>query len=72
MAPITDEVVDKLTSTIKSLEQRVHELESKLNGGGSSGSGANPLNSMRMVLMGPPGAGKSYIEHQAIRSLSTD
>lgn len=63
MPPITDEVVNGLTDTIKKLESRVQELEAKLNGsssgnGRSSGGGANPLNSMRMVLMGPPGAGK--------------
>ena len=59
MAPITDEIIDKLNDTIHKLESRVKELEAKLNGS-SSGGGANPLNSMRMVLMGPPGAGMSY------------
>lgn len=63
MAPITDEVVNGLTDTIKKLESRVQELEAKLNGsssggGSSSSGGVNPLNSMRMVLMGPPGAGE--------------
>lgn len=58
MAPITDDIVNDLKSTIHKLESRVHELEARFNGspGGGSG-GANPLNAMRMVLMGPPGAG---------------
>lgn len=57
MAPITEETVSTLHSTIQSLEKRVRELEGKLNGG--SGSGSNPLNTMRMILIGPPGAGKA-------------
>lgn len=56
MAPITDQLVDDLKSTISKLEARVQELESKLSSSGSSSSA--PPSSMRMVLMGPPGAGK--------------
>jgi len=50
MAPITDEIVTDLKSTIARLEKRIEELETRLTGG-SQGS-------MRMILMGPPGAGK--------------
>jgi adenylate kinase len=53
MAPITDEVISDLKSTIHRLEKRVEELESRLSGGEKSSAGA-----MRMILMGPPGAGK--------------
>jgi len=53
MVPIADEVISDLKSTIQRLEKRVQELESRLAGGEKS-----PAGSMRMVLMGPPGAGK--------------
>lgn len=55
MAPISDEAVHELRATVKKLEDRVQELEGKLSG--SSKPPAKPLESIRMVLMGPPGAG---------------
>ena len=59
MAPITDETVHTLQDTIAKLESRVHQLESKLGGGdGGSGKAAPGGQSVRMILMGPPGAGK--------------
>jgi adenylate kinase len=54
MAPITDQAVDELKSLVAKLEKRVLELESKA--GLSTGRPA--LEQMRLVLMGPPGAGK--------------
>ncbi|KAF2836923.1 adenylate kinase [Patellaria atrata CBS 101060] len=56
MAPITDTVVDELKSLVEKLEKRVHELEAKLEGNPSSS--ASSSGSMRMILIGPPGAGK--------------
>jgi len=56
MAPITDSVVDELKSTVHKLEQRIAELESRLSGHG--GSSAASQESVRMILMGPPGAGE--------------
>ncbi|KAF2085792.1 adenylate kinase 1 [Saccharata proteae CBS 121410] len=56
MAPVTDQVVDELKSLVNKLESRVNELESKLEGGSKSSGGAQQA--MRMILMGPPGAGK--------------
>ena len=58
MAPITDDTVDALRDTIRKLESRVHQLESRL-GEGHGGSSANDrtMESIRMILMGPPGAG---------------
>lgn len=53
MAPITEETVDGLKNVIGNLEARVVELEQRLVNGASS---SKPP-SMRMVLMGPPGAG---------------
>jgi len=57
MAPITDDAVNSLKDLITKLENRVHELEGKLSGGGSSGGSANLPQAMRMTIMGPPGAG---------------
>jgi adenylate kinase len=54
MAPTSDEVIDTLKSTVDKLEQRVVELESRLAGKASGGSNAS---GMRMIIMGPPGAG---------------
>lgn len=53
MAPITDEVVADLKATIARLEKKVEDLEARLDGGSS-----RPASAMRMILMGPPGAGK--------------
>ena len=55
MAPITDTVVDDLKSTVPRLEQRIAELENRLSG---HGGGAASTESVRMILMGPPGAGE--------------
>ncbi|KAL4928247.1 adenylate kinase ADK1 [Aspergillus undulatus] len=56
MAPITDEVVDGLKSTIGKLEARIEDLESRLVGGEPKPKSA--AEHMRLILMGPPGAGK--------------
>jgi adenylate kinase len=55
MAPLTDSAVDELKGTVSRLEQRIAELESRLQG---QVSVADPSQeSVRMILMGPPGAG---------------
>ncbi|KAL5117068.1 adenylate kinase [Pleosporales sp. CAS-2024a] len=56
MAPLTDSVVDELKSTVHKLEQRIAELEGRLSGHGAASPPAQ--DSVRMILMGPPGAGK--------------
>ena len=62
MAPITDDIVDTLRDTIHKLESRVQQLEAKLQGGGSSSpSPSSGTNSVRMILMGPPGAGMRMV-----------
>ena len=53
MAPITDETVNGLRDLVGKLEARVHQLEARL----SMESGSNKPGSMRMILIGPPGAG---------------
>ncbi|KAB8214154.1 adenylate kinase-domain-containing protein [Aspergillus novoparasiticus] len=55
MAPITEEAVSGLKDIIGKLEARVEELESRLSNGSKPKS---VTEHMRMVLMGPPGAGK--------------
>ncbi|KAF7165645.1 hypothetical protein CNMCM5623_009784 [Aspergillus felis] len=55
MAPITEEVVHGLKDMIEKLETRVQELEGRLGGESKPKSIAEQ---MRIVLMGPPGAGK--------------
>ncbi|KAJ5874490.1 adenylate kinase [Penicillium soppii] len=55
MAPITEEAVSGLKNTINQLEAKVSELESRLANGGKPKSAAEQ---MRIILMGPPGAGK--------------
>ncbi|KAJ5584122.1 adenylate kinase [Penicillium hispanicum] len=56
MAPITEETVSGLKDTIGKLEARVVELESRLVNGGSKPKSV--AEQMRIILMGPPGAGK--------------
>jgi adenylate kinase len=55
MAPITETVVDDLKSTVHRLEKRIAELESRLSGHGGGAHASEE--SVRMILMGPPGAG---------------
>lgn len=55
---MSQELVDKLKSTVDKLEARVEELESRLKGQVSGGQqGGSKGDSIRMILMGPPGAG---------------
>jgi hypothetical protein len=56
MAPITDQIVDDLKSTISKLESRISELEGRLVHGGASSSSSQE--GVRMILIGPPGAGE--------------
>ena len=60
MAPITDDIVETLRDTIHKLESRVQQLEAKIghsDGLSSAGTLNRPIQSVRMILMGPPGAG---------------
>lgn len=57
---MSQELVDKLKSTVDKLEARVEELENRLRGnssGGNGGGNGGVSESIRMILMGPPGAG---------------
>lgn len=49
------ETVETLKATVAKLEQKIEDLEGRLQGKLPSGSS----DSMRMILIGPPGAGMS-------------
>ncbi|KAI9845657.1 MAG: adenylate kinase [Sclerophora amabilis] len=59
MAPIQEDTVEGLRDLVRKLEARVDQLEGKL-GDADGGPGKTKPNtpSLRMILMGPPGAGK--------------
>lgn len=60
MAPIKDETVDALRELVNKLECRVEQLEVKLQqvgGEGPARGSKSPSDSIRIILMGPPGAG---------------
>lgn len=57
MAPITDETVAGLKNIISKLEARVEQLEERLTHGGESSKPKSVAEHVRIVLMGPPGAG---------------
>lgn len=59
MAPLGEQLVDQLKGTIDKLETRVAELEARLHGKAQSAASSLSSNSdeMRIILMGPPGAG---------------
>ena len=56
MAPIGDKDVQALQDSVQQLQARVKELEDKLEHV-QTGSKPTPPKSVRMILMGPPGAG---------------
>lgn len=58
MAPLTDSAVSDLQSTVSRLEKRIAELETRLQGQVSIADRSQE--SVRMILMGPPGAGTPW------------
>ncbi|CAG8954916.1 hypothetical protein HYFRA_00008604 [Hymenoscyphus fraxineus] len=54
MAPIGDDVAQKILDSIQDLQSRIKKLEDGIHNKTTSA----PAESVRMVLMGPPGAGK--------------
>lgn len=73
MAPIKDETVDELRDLVSKLETRVEQLEAKLEqttGGPSTRKQKNPSAGIRMILMGPPGAGMDSMAELAIIGIS--
>lgn len=58
MAPIGDDTVKALQDLVNKLESRVKELEDKLTHA-QGGTKHTSEEGVRMILMGPPGAGMS-------------
>ncbi|KAI9849407.1 MAG: adenylate kinase [Thelocarpon superellum] len=59
MAPIKDDTVDALKEMVHKLETRVGELEARLQQGAPGPSKPrSTTEELRLILMGPPGAGK--------------
>lgn len=71
MAPITDDVVNGLKGLIEKLENRVQEVEAKLTGHESSSTPSTSPSGMRMVIMGPPGAGQTILSNIVFLKLTT-
>ncbi len=60
MAPVTTQTMESLQETIAKLESRVNQLEAKLQAKGGDTSTpflSRTKDSIRIILMGPPGAG---------------
>lgn len=57
MAPITEDTVDSLKDLINRLESRVHHLEARLEGREKP----TDVEGVRMILIGPPGAGATHL-----------
>ena len=55
MAPVSEQLIEDLKNTVHRLESRVQDLEGRLSGDGKKSSAGE---SVRMILMGPPGAGE--------------
>jgi adenylate kinase len=58
MPPIGDDTVQTLQDLVNKLESRVKQLEDKLTHA-QAGTKHIPSEGVRMILMGPPGAGVS-------------
>ncbi|KAF2274283.1 adenylate kinase 1 [Westerdykella ornata] len=58
MAPLAEQVVDDLKQHIARLEGRIAELEGKLAPGHAGAPAPTTPEGVRMILIGPPGAGK--------------
>jgi hypothetical protein len=55
MAPVSEQLAEQIHNTLKSLEDRLAKVEARLEGKTPSSSPSQ--DGMRMILMGPPGAG---------------
>lgn len=57
MAPAVDNPVESLKGVIDKLEKRIEDLEARLRQASGEKPQAQP-GQIRLVIMGPPGAGK--------------
>ena len=65
MAPIVDETVEALRDLVHKLESRVQQLEAKLEQADGTPARTS-TSSVRMILMGPPGAGTRSLPIKAV------
>lgn len=73
MAPVSSDVVDDLKAMIAKLESRVQELEGKVERKATSigaSKGPSTMQQLRMILIGPPGAGRCCGSLNAIFGLT--
>ena len=56
---MADALVAQLKATVDKLENRVVELEARLHGHSAAAPSGGETSGMRMILIGPPGAGMS-------------
>lgn len=59
MAPIDEGTVDGLKDMVQKLERRIRTLEDKIEG--REKTSTSVADQMRMILIGPPGAGTCSI-----------
>ena len=72
---MADALVAQLKATVDKLENRVVELEARLHGHGGASPSGGETSGMRMILIGPPGAGMSPLNPNApvhIRTSGTE
>ena len=62
MAPIKDEAVDALKDLVHKLEAKVEQLESRLHGDGKGSTSRSQTGNLRLILIGPPGAGTGLLK----------
>ena len=62
MAPIKDEAVDALKELVHKLQARVEQLESRLHGDGKGSTSRSQTGNLRLILIGPPGAGTGLLK----------
>ena len=67
MAPITDQTVNDLKAQVAHLEKRIWELEQKERGV----KPVDAADAMRMILIGPPGAGMTSV-HSHVPKLTIE
>jgi hypothetical protein len=67
------ELVETLKKTVEKLEQRIEDLESRIQGGhGGAASQKAGAESIRMILIGPPGAGMYHSSSRRRTRISSD
>lgn len=58
MAPTGEGELEYLKRLVSQLNDKIHDLEGKASSAVKSAVGATPAEQLRMILVGPPGAGE--------------